>query len=167
MLFLFSNCDRINAKVDKNKHSSWLIVGSTIDEVGDVDEVVDDEFKYVDRMDPAEKYCKHAETRYLTEPWANLIEGVGQEFPKGVKEFRGVLARYAIENGFMYRLVKNDQLRVTAVCVIERCANHTASANDQLCVPFFHPAAVQEQNIQHIKEAKGIEHLITAGWQIT
>ncbi|KAI8554649.1 hypothetical protein RHMOL_Rhmol05G0114100 [Rhododendron molle] len=121
MLFLFSNCDRINAKVDENKHSSRLIAGSSIDEVGDVDDVVDDESEYVDRMDPAEKYCKHAETRFLTESWANLIEGVGQEFPKGVKEFRGVLARYAIENGFMYRLVKNNQLRVTAVCVIERC----------------------------------------------
>ncbi|KAI8547580.1 hypothetical protein RHMOL_Rhmol07G0207100 [Rhododendron molle] len=124
MLFLFSNCDRINAKVDNNKHSSRLIVGSTIDEVGDVDEVVDDECEYVDRMDPAEKYCKHAETRYLTEAWANLIEGVGQEFSKGVKEFKAVLARYAIENGFMYRLVKNDQLRVTVVCVIERCEWH-------------------------------------------
>ncbi|KAI8563710.1 hypothetical protein RHMOL_Rhmol03G0130000 [Rhododendron molle] len=124
MFFLFSNCDRINAKVDENKHSSRLIVGSTIDEVGDVDEVVDDEFEYVDRMDPAEKYCKHAETRYLIEAWANLIEGVGQEFSKGVKEFRAVLARYAIENDFMYRLVKNDQLRVTAVCVIERCEWH-------------------------------------------
>ncbi|KAI8530583.1 hypothetical protein RHMOL_Rhmol11G0070800 [Rhododendron molle] len=124
MLFLFSNCDRINAKVDENKHSSRLIVGSTIDEVGDVDEVVDDEFEYVDKMDPAKKYSKHAETRYLTEAWANLIEGVGQEFPKGVKEFRGVSARYAIENGFMYRLVKNDQLRVTTVCVIERCEWH-------------------------------------------
>ncbi|KAI8563707.1 hypothetical protein RHMOL_Rhmol03G0130000 [Rhododendron molle] len=75
-------------------------------------------------MDPAEKYCKHAETRYLIEAWANLIEGVGQEFSKGVKEFRAVLARYAIENDFMYRLVKNDQLRVTAVCVIERCEWH-------------------------------------------
>ncbi|KAI8530581.1 hypothetical protein RHMOL_Rhmol11G0070800 [Rhododendron molle] len=75
-------------------------------------------------MDPAKKYSKHAETRYLTEAWANLIEGVGQEFPKGVKEFRGVSARYAIENGFMYRLVKNDQLRVTTVCVIERCEWH-------------------------------------------
>ncbi|KAI8543023.1 hypothetical protein RHMOL_Rhmol08G0186800 [Rhododendron molle] len=29
MLFLFSNCDRINAKVDENKQSSRLIVGST------------------------------------------------------------------------------------------------------------------------------------------
>ncbi|KAI8550983.1 hypothetical protein RHMOL_Rhmol06G0149200 [Rhododendron molle] len=124
MLFLFSNCDRINAKVDENKHTSRLIVGNTIDEVGDVDEVVDDEFEYVDRMDPAEKYCKHAKTRYLTEAWANLIEGVGQEFPKGVKKFRAVLARYAIENGFMYRLMKNDQLRVTVVFVIERCEWH-------------------------------------------
>ncbi|KAI8543446.1 hypothetical protein RHMOL_Rhmol08G0218700 [Rhododendron molle] len=124
MLFLFSNCDPINAKVDENKHSSRLIVGSTIDQVGDVDEMVDDGFEYVDRMVPAEKYCKRAETRYLTEAWANLIEGVGQEFPKGVKEFRAVLARYAIENGFMYRFVKNDQLRVTTVCVIERCEWH-------------------------------------------
>ncbi|KAG5536254.1 hypothetical protein RHGRI_023886 [Rhododendron griersonianum] len=120
MLFLFSNSDRINAKVDENEHSSRLIVGSTIDEVSDVD----DEFEYVDRMDPTEKYCKHAETRYLTEAWAHLIEGVGQEFPKGVKEFRAVLAKYAIENGFMYRFVKNDQLRVTVVCVIERCEWH-------------------------------------------
>ncbi|KAI8571339.1 hypothetical protein RHMOL_Rhmol01G0112200 [Rhododendron molle] len=39
MFFLFSNCDRINTKVDENKHSSRLIVGSTIDEVDDVDEV--------------------------------------------------------------------------------------------------------------------------------
>ncbi|XP_058217306.1 uncharacterized protein LOC131328374 [Rhododendron vialii] len=116
-----SNCDRINAKVDENEHSSRLIVGSTIDEMDDVDEVVDDEVEYVDGMDPAEKYCKHTKTRYLTEAWANLIEGVGQEFPKGVKEFRAVLAKYVIENGFMYRFVKNDLLRVTAICVITGC----------------------------------------------
>ncbi|XP_058223055.1 uncharacterized protein LOC131332774 [Rhododendron vialii] len=121
MLFLLSNCDRINAKVDENEHSSRLIVGSTIDEMDDVDEVVDDEVEYVDGMDPAEKYCKHTETRYLTEALANLIEGVGQEFPKGVKEFRAVLAKYAIENGFMYRFVKNDLLRITAVCVSTGC----------------------------------------------
>ncbi|XP_058192049.1 uncharacterized protein LOC131309427 [Rhododendron vialii] len=82
-LSIGSNCDRINTKVDENEHSSRLIVGSTIDEVDDVDEVVDDEVEYVDGMDPAEKYCKHTETRYLTEAWANLIKGVGQEFPKG------------------------------------------------------------------------------------
>ncbi|KAG5521600.1 hypothetical protein RHGRI_033980 [Rhododendron griersonianum] len=124
MLFLFSNSDRINAKVEENEHSSRLIVGSTIDEVGDFDEVDDDDVEHVDRMDPAEKCSKHAETRYLTEAWADLIEGVGQEFPLGVKEFRAVLAKYAIENGFMYRLVKNDQLRVTAVCVVEGCGWH-------------------------------------------
>ncbi|KAI8571875.1 hypothetical protein RHMOL_Rhmol01G0153800 [Rhododendron molle] len=115
MLSLFSNCDRINAKVDENKHSSRLIVCSTIDEVDD------DELEHVDRMDPTEKHNKHAETGYLTKAWANLREGVGQEFPLGVKEFRAVLAKYAIENGFMYHFVKNDQLRVTMVCVIERC----------------------------------------------
>ncbi|XP_058180007.1 uncharacterized protein LOC131298540 [Rhododendron vialii] len=124
MLFLFSNCDRINAKVYENKHSSRLIAGSNFDEMGDVDEKVDDELEYVDRMDPAEKNSKHAETRYLTEAWADLIDGVGQEFPLGVKEFRAVLAKYAIENGFMYRFVKNDLLRVTAVYVIMGCEWH-------------------------------------------
>ncbi|XP_058189366.1 uncharacterized protein LOC131306952 [Rhododendron vialii] len=131
MFFLFTNCDCINAKVDENKHSSRIIVGSTIDEVGDVDEIVDDELEYVDRMDPAKKYSKHAEIRYLTEAWADSIEGVGQEFPLGVKEFRAVLAKYAIENGFMYRFVKNDSLRVTAVCVITGCEWHVHAISNR------------------------------------
>lgn len=92
MLFLFSNCDQINASVDEHKHSSGVIVGS--------DEVVDDQLEDVDRVDPLEKFCRHAETRYLTEGWADLIEGVGQESPGGVKEFREVLAKHTIENGF-------------------------------------------------------------------
>ncbi|KAG5526376.1 hypothetical protein RHGRI_032605 [Rhododendron griersonianum] len=75
MLFLLISFDSINAKVDEDKHSSRVIVGNTIDEEFD-DQLEED----VDRIDHKEKYCKHAETRYLTEGWADLIEGVGQDF---------------------------------------------------------------------------------------
>ncbi|KAE9447131.1 hypothetical protein C3L33_20969, partial [Rhododendron williamsianum] len=140
MLFLLISSDSINAKVDEDKHSSRVIVGNTIDE--EVDDQLEED---VDRIDHKEKYCKHAETRYLMEGWADLIEGVGQEFPGGVKEFREVLAKYLIENEFMYRFVKNDKLRVTANCVIEGCKWHG------------HAILNRTNGVFHIKECH-IEH---------
>lgn len=75
----------------------------------------------MDMEEPLEEFCRHSETRYLTSSWANLIHSVGQVFRGGVIDFRQVLQRYAIENGFMYDLVKNDKYRVTAKCKFEKC----------------------------------------------
>lgn len=118
MLFLWSNCDRINARVEEDKSSSVGLVDRISDEM-DIGEV-----EVVNRKDPLEKFCRHPEPRYLTDGWADLIEEVGQEFPGGVKEFREVLQKFSIENGFEYSFVKNDKYRVTANCVVVGCEWH-------------------------------------------
>ncbi|XP_012832963.1 PREDICTED: uncharacterized protein LOC105953830 [Erythranthe guttata] len=52
----------------------------------------------------------------MTASWANLIIDVGQVFEGGAKDFRKALCLYAIEMGFEFRYVKNERVRVTAVC---------------------------------------------------
>ncbi|KAG5565067.1 hypothetical protein RHGRI_001078 [Rhododendron griersonianum] len=66
--------------------------------------------------DPLEKFCPHYETARLSAGWVNLISHVGQEFRGGVVEFRNCLSKYAIEVGFNFKYLKNDQTRVTAEC---------------------------------------------------
>ncbi|KAI8562466.1 hypothetical protein RHMOL_Rhmol03G0039100 [Rhododendron molle] len=116
MLYLYPTIDRIHAKVEEIKSCSGETVGSIRIEVGSSSGAV----AVVEREEPLAEFCRHAETRYLTAGWANLIHEVGQVFP-GVRDFRATLQRYAIENSFMYDLVKNDQYRVTAKCSISSC----------------------------------------------
>ncbi|XP_012833675.1 PREDICTED: uncharacterized protein LOC105954550 [Erythranthe guttata] len=52
----------------------------------------------------------------MTASWANLITDVGQVFEGGAKDFWKALCLYAIEMGFEFRYVKNEHVRVTAVC---------------------------------------------------
>lgn len=66
--------------------------------------------------DPLEKFCPHHETKRLSADWAYLISHVGQEFRGGVEDFRICLCKYAIELGFKFNYLKNDKIRVTAVC---------------------------------------------------
>ncbi|WOL00644.1 hypothetical protein Cni_G09357 [Canna indica] len=52
--------------------------------------------------------------------WDSMITGVGQVF-SSPKAFRDALHKYAIANSFMYRFLKNDGSRVTAICTVEDC----------------------------------------------
>ncbi|KAG5556431.1 hypothetical protein RHGRI_006879 [Rhododendron griersonianum] len=69
--------------------------------------------------DPLEKFCPHLETKRLSADWAYLISHVGQEFRGGVKDFRLCLCKYAIEVGFRFKYLKNDQSRVTDECAFK------------------------------------------------
>lgn len=118
MLFLYKGSERINVNIDDVKSSNGVIIGSCSGPSGEVvTGAVDDS----DMEEPLEKFCRHAETRYLTEGWANLINQIGQVFSGGVTHFREVLQKYSVENGFMYEFVKNDKYRVTAKCSIATC----------------------------------------------
>ncbi|KAI8523561.1 hypothetical protein RHMOL_Rhmol13G0083900 [Rhododendron molle] len=118
MVYLYPTTDRIHAKVEEIKSCSGRTVGSISSggTLGSISSRVE-----VEREEPLEEFCRHAETRFLTAGWANLIHEVGQVFIGGVRDFRRSLQRYAIENGFMYDLVKNDKYRVTAKCSISSC----------------------------------------------
>ncbi|KAH7864694.1 hypothetical protein Vadar_032720 [Vaccinium darrowii] len=118
MIYLCPASNRIYAIVEEFRSSIALSGGSssgvTFGSSSGCLENVDDE-------EPLDDFCRHTDTRYLTSSWVNLIHSVGQVFRGGVDDFRGVLQRYAIENGFMYEFVKNDKFRVTAVCKIAKC----------------------------------------------
>ncbi|KAG6506536.1 uncharacterized protein LOC121980428 [Zingiber officinale] len=61
-----------------------------------------------------------AEQIKVCSDWDNLITGVGQVFSTS-NNFRDALHKYAIAHSFIYKLVKNDQFRVTAECTVEDC----------------------------------------------
>ncbi|XP_028075710.1 uncharacterized protein LOC114277948 [Camellia sinensis] len=69
-----------------------------------------------DRTDLLATYCPHRTKTYLSAGWAFGITHVGQIFPGGAHEFRTVLCKYAVECGFQFKYVKNDAIRVTAIC---------------------------------------------------
>ncbi|KAL7172900.1 hypothetical protein ACSBR2_032381 [Camellia fascicularis] len=70
----------------------------------------------VDRTDLLATYCPHRTKAYLSAGWAFGITHVGQIFLGGAHEFRTVLCKYAVECGFQFKYVKNDAVRVTAIC---------------------------------------------------
>lgn len=69
-----------------------------------------------DRTDLLLDYCPHKKKTFLSAGWAFGITNVGQSFFGGVHEFRTVLCKYAVECGFQFKYVKNDSVRVTAIC---------------------------------------------------
>ncbi|XP_034197297.1 uncharacterized protein LOC117612741 [Prunus dulcis] len=62
------------------------------------------------------KYGSCGGRKYLSTDWEGYITHEGQKFEGGVCEFRDKLAKYAIENGFKMKYLKNEPRRVTAVC---------------------------------------------------
>ncbi|XP_012839271.1 PREDICTED: uncharacterized protein LOC105959677 [Erythranthe guttata] len=56
------------------------------------------------------------ERHLLSMSWANLIKDVGQVFAGGASEFRKALCKFSVEVGFDFNYVKNERVRVTAVC---------------------------------------------------
>ncbi|XP_028080765.1 protein FAR1-RELATED SEQUENCE 4-like [Camellia sinensis] len=69
-------------------------------------------------VDLLANYCHHSEKMLMTVDWSHGISHVGQCFEGGVAAFRLVLSKYAIECGFDFKFVKNDSVRVTAVCTL-------------------------------------------------
>ncbi|XP_028055569.1 uncharacterized protein LOC114259743 [Camellia sinensis] len=60
----------------------------------------------------------------MSAPWANGITHVGQSFEGGATEFRNVLRKYAVECGFRFKYVKNDSVRIIAVCTMRESKGH-------------------------------------------
>lgn len=69
-----------------------------------------------DRTDLLSSYCPHKKKTFLFAGWTLGITYVGQSFLGGAHEFRTVLCKYAVECGFQFKYVKNNSLRVTAIC---------------------------------------------------
>ncbi|KAF9621055.1 hypothetical protein IFM89_016079 [Coptis chinensis] len=58
-----------------------------------------------------------ARKSYKFDFWArNFDGGVGQRFALGAPEFHCKLIEYSIVSGYKYKLIKNDEFKVTAVC---------------------------------------------------
>ena len=64
------------------------------------------------------KFCPHVDKVYMSAPWANGITHVGQSLEGGAAEFHNVLRKYAVECGFWFKYLKNDSVRITAVCTM-------------------------------------------------
>ncbi|XP_028109702.1 protein FAR1-RELATED SEQUENCE 4-like [Camellia sinensis] len=76
----------------------------------------------------------------MTVDWSHDISHVGQCFEGGVVAFRLVLSKYAIECGFDFKFVKNDSVRVTAVCTLreqKRCS-WLIHGRVQICNGYFY-----------------------------
>ncbi|XP_028103609.1 uncharacterized protein LOC114302737 [Camellia sinensis] len=71
-----------------------------------------------DEQELLENFCPHIDKVFLSAPWANGIQHVGQSFQGGASKFRNVLRKYAVECGFRFEFVKNDSVRITAVCTM-------------------------------------------------
>lgn len=133
MFCLLGSADRINARVEQEEAE----LGTGLMLCGPNLEVASSELEVIDREDHRmEKFCRNAEVTYLTDHWAHLIEEVGQVFAGGVNEFRSILQKYSIENGFMYKFKKNDKLRVSAHCVVDGCPWYVHAILDRCSTAF-------------------------------
>ncbi|BFG27154.1 hypothetical protein CerSpe_134280 [Prunus speciosa] len=81
------------------------------------------------------KYGSCGGRKYLSTDWEGYITHEGQKFEGGVSEFRDKLAKYAIENGFKMKYLKNEPRRVTAVCAKKEsdgCEWHVHAVNSNV-----------------------------------
>ncbi|KAL7264823.1 hypothetical protein ACSBR1_002725 [Camellia fascicularis] len=99
-----------------------------------------------DRTDLLLDYCTHKKKTFLSVGWAFGITKVGQSFFGGAHEFWTVLCKYAVEYGFQFKYVKNDLVRVTAVCKFATstgCAwlihSKVSASNGIFCLKKFNP----------------------------
>ncbi|XP_028066080.1 uncharacterized protein LOC114269020 [Camellia sinensis] len=76
-----------------------------------------------DQQDLPPKFCPHADKVFLSVQWVHGITLVRQSFEGGANEFRSVLRKYAIECGFRFKFLKNDSVRITAVCMMRESKN--------------------------------------------
>ncbi|KAL7239556.1 hypothetical protein ACSBR2_005451 [Camellia fascicularis] len=69
-----------------------------------------------DRADLLSSYYPYKLKTFLSAGWAFGITHVGQSFGDGANEFRTILCKYTVECGFQFKYVKNDSVRITALC---------------------------------------------------
>ncbi|XP_028072349.1 uncharacterized protein LOC114274585 [Camellia sinensis] len=79
---------------------------------------VPSELEMDNEADLLQSFCPHKEKVFLSAPWANGFTHIGQHFESGASEIHNVLRKYAVECGFQFRFVKNDSVRVTAICAM-------------------------------------------------
>ncbi|KAL7174684.1 hypothetical protein ACSBR2_033850 [Camellia fascicularis] len=80
-----------------------------------------------DQQDLLPKFCPHADKVFLSAQWVHGITHVGQSFKGAANEFRSVLHKYAVECGFRFKFLKNDSVRITAICMMRESKNCTWS----------------------------------------
>lgn len=79
--------------------------------------------------------------KYMSSEWNDYIFRIGQFFTGGAVEFRDKLCKYAVENGFQFRYMKNDKSRITAVC---------AKKIKESCQWYVHASLRQSNNFFYI-----------------
>ncbi|KAL7215301.1 hypothetical protein ACSBR1_027465 [Camellia fascicularis] len=99
-----------------------------------------------DRTDLLLDYCPHKKKTFLSAGWVFGITNVGQSLLGGAHEFRTVLCKYAVECGFQFKYVKNDSVRVTAVCKFSTSTgcewlihSRVSASNGIFCLKRFNP----------------------------
>ncbi|KAL7238657.1 hypothetical protein ACSBR2_004699 [Camellia fascicularis] len=97
-----------------------------------------------DRTDLLPTYCPNKSKTFLSAQWAFGITHVGQCFVSGANEFREILCKYAVERGFQFKYLKNDSVRITAICKFVESTGYAwsvharvLSSNGILCVKKF------------------------------
>ncbi|XP_004305955.1 PREDICTED: uncharacterized protein LOC101307236 [Fragaria vesca subsp. vesca] len=79
--------------------------------------------------------------KYMSSEWNDYIFRIGQFFTGGAIEFRDKLCKYAVENGFQFRCMKNDKSRIIAVC---------AKKKKESCQWYVHASLRQSNNFFYI-----------------
>lgn len=79
--------------------------------------------------------------KYMSSEWNDYIFRIGQFFTGGAVEFRDKLCKYAVENGFQFRYMKNDKSRITVVC---------AKKKKESCQWYVHASLRQSNNFFYI-----------------
>ncbi|KAL7210520.1 hypothetical protein ACSBR1_031972 [Camellia fascicularis] len=77
-----------------------------------------DNFDIDDEVDLLETFCPHNDKVFILESWARGFTHIGQQFGGGVIEFRNVLRKYVVQCDFQFNYVKNDSVRITAICAM-------------------------------------------------
>ncbi|XP_028070019.1 uncharacterized protein LOC114272493 [Camellia sinensis] len=94
------------------------------------------------------KFCPRVDKVFMSAPWANGITHVGQSFEDGAAKFRNVLRKYAVECGFRFKYVKNDSVRIIAVCMMRESKGYMWSIHARVlhADEFFY---IHKWNIEH------------------
>ncbi|XP_028122811.1 uncharacterized protein LOC114319946 [Camellia sinensis] len=102
-----------------------------IQDQGTTGDALLNDFGMDDEVDLLQSFCPHKEKVFLSAPWAKGFSRIGQHFEGGASEFRNVLRKYAVECGFQIKFLKNDSVRVTAICAMNESKSCTWSVHER------------------------------------
>ncbi|XP_028065541.1 uncharacterized protein LOC114268558 [Camellia sinensis] len=100
-----------------------------IQDQGTTGDALLNDFGMDDEVDLLQSFCPHKEKVFLSAPWAKGFTHIGQHFEGGASEFRNVLRKYVVECGFQIKFLKNDSVRVTAICAMNESKSCTWSVH--------------------------------------